>query len=47
MLMEIFRLTSSGSKSVVAVPSSTRPSREVLPVRKRIASTSDVLPTPP
>src|SRR5207302_8474599 len=46
-LREIFRLISSGSKSAVVVPSSTRPSRVTAPTEKRSASTREVLPTPP
>src|SRR5215475_11566889 len=45
--MEIFRLISSGSKSVVVVPSSTLPSRVTAPAANSIDSTSDVLPIPP
>src|SRR6266568_2331458 len=45
--MEILRLISSGSKSMVEVPSSTRPRRSIMPVSNRIASESDVLPAPP
>src|SRR5216683_7231721 len=44
---EILRLISSGSKSVVVVPSSTLPSRLTAPAAKRMPSTRDVLPTPP
>src|SRR5262245_58914920 len=45
--MEILRLISSGSKSVVVLPSSTLPSRVTAPAACSSASTSDVLPTPP
>src|SRR4030042_4554028 len=38
---------SSGSKSVVGVPSSTVPSLSIEPEAKSIASTSEVLPAPP
>src|SRR3954447_4797924 len=44
---EMFRLTSSGSKSVVVVPSSTRPWRFTAPEQKRSASARVVLPAPP
>src|SRR5437773_4407651 len=47
VLIEIFRLISSGSKSVVVEPSSTFPRRVRAPAEKRSASTRDVLPTPP
>src|SRR2546425_3329568 len=47
VLIEILRLISSGSKSVVVVPSSTLPSRLTAPAEKRSASTSEVFPTPP
>src|SRR3989442_12940263 len=47
VLIEIFRLISSGSKSVVVVPSSTRPRRVTAPAEKRSVSTRDVFPTPP
>src|SRR5438876_650138 len=47
VLTEILRLISSGSKSVVVVPSSTLPRRLTAPVVKSIDSTSDVFPTPP
>src|SRR5690606_40301477 len=43
----MWRLISSGSKSMVEVPSSTRPRRSVIPVLKRIASVSEVFPAPP
>src|SRR5437660_7187691 len=44
---EILRLTSSASKSVVVVPSSTRPWRGMAPAQKRRASASVVFPAPP
>ena len=47
VLIEILRLTSSGSKSVVVLPSSTLPSRVTAPAVKSRASTREVLPTPP
>src|SRR5437899_2742575 len=47
VLIEILRLTSSGSKSVVVLPSSTRPSRVTAPAVNSRASTREVLPTPP
>src|SRR5688572_11239231 len=47
VLIEILRLISSGSKSVVVVPSSIFPRRLRPPAVKRSDSTSDVLPTPP
>src|SRR5712691_6413175 len=43
---EILRLISSGSKSVVVVPS-TLPSRLTAPAANSMDSTRDVLPTPP
>src|SRR5438093_332755 len=43
---EIRRRCSSSSKSAVAVPSSTRPSRLVTPVLNSKASVSEVLPAP-
>ncbi len=43
---EIFRSTSSASKSVGACPSSTRPKRVVAPASWRRAETRVVLPTP-
>src|SRR5579875_1455761 len=43
----ILRLTASGSKSVVVVPSSTRPCRVTAPEQKRSASASEVFPDPP
>src|SRR5687767_13928828 len=45
--MEILRRTSSGSQSVVVVPSSTLPRRVTAPAENSMASTRDVLPTPP
>src|SRR5262245_12168978 len=47
VLIEIFRLISSGSKSVVVLPSSTLPSRVTAPAANSKASTREVLPTPP
>src|SRR2546422_704875 len=47
VLIEIFRLTSSGSKSVVVLPSSTLPRRVMAPAVNSRASTREVLPTPP
>src|SRR5687767_3906092 len=47
VLMEILRLISSGSKSVVVVPSSIFPRRDRPPAVKSRDSTRDVLPTPP
>src|SRR5262245_60688272 len=47
VLIEIFRLISSGSKSVVVEPSSTFPRRVTAPAANSMASTRDVLPTPP
>src|SRR2546423_11679789 len=44
---EILRLTSSASKSVVVVPSSTRPWRGMAPAQKRRASARVVFPAPP
>src|SRR5436190_14236498 len=44
---EIWRLISSGSKSVVVVPSSTRPLRLITPAQCSSASVSVVLPAPP
>src|SRR5256886_8631324 len=44
---EILRLTSSASKSVVVVPSSTRPWRGMAPAQKRSASARVVFPAPP
>src|SRR5438067_10021349 len=44
---EIVRLTSSGSKSVVVVPSSTRPTRLMAPAQCSSASVSVVFPAPP
>src|SRR5207247_10510280 len=44
---EIPRLTSSGSKSVVVVPSSTRPWRLIAPAQNRSDSVRLVLPAPP
>src|ERR1700690_4023122 len=44
---EIPRCVSSGSKSVVVVPSSTRPRRLIAPELYRSASASVVLPDPP
>ena len=41
------RLTSSGSKSVVVVPSSTRPRRLIAPAQNSSASASVVFPAPP
>src|SRR5687768_16772595 len=43
----MWRLTSSGSKSDVVVPSSVRPWRLMVPEVKSRASASDVLPLPP
>src|SRR5438876_834583 len=45
--MEIFRLISSGSQSVVVVPSSTLPRRVTAPAATRSVSTRDVLPALP
>ena len=45
-LMLTLRFTSSGSKSEVVVPSSTRPRRVMAPLMKS-ASVNDVLPVPP
>src|SRR5215813_11584889 len=47
VLIEILRLISSGSKSVVVLPSSTLPSRVTAPAANSKASTREVLPTPP
>ncbi len=47
VLMLIFRRISSSSKSVVVVPSSTRPSRVVAPAQNSRASVSVVLPAAP
>src|SRR5256712_12841990 len=47
VLIEILRLISSGSKSVVVLPSSTLPSRVTAPAVNSRASTREVLPTPP
>src|SRR3954471_14190690 len=44
---EIDRFTSSASKSVVVVPSSTRPCRLMAPAQNSRASASVVLPAPP
>ena len=44
---EMPRLISSGSKSVVVVPSSTRPWRLTAPEQKSSASARLVLPAPP
>src|SRR5437762_9245185 len=44
---EIVRLISSGSKSVVVVPSSTRPCRLIVPLQNSNASVSVVFPAPP
>src|SRR5687767_13992790 len=44
---EILRLTSSGSKSVVVLPSSTRPRRLIAPVHSSNDSVSVVFPEPP
>src|SRR5205807_5836897 len=44
---EIPRLISSGSKSVVVVPSSTRPFRLIAPAWERSASARVVFPVPP
>src|SRR6266550_4410831 len=44
---EIWRLISSGSKSVVVVPSSTRPFRLITPAQCSSDSVSVVLPAPP
>ena len=41
------RLISSGSKSMLEVPSATFPRRLVMPVLKSMASTREVLPAPP
>ena len=46
-LTVIWRRISSASKSVVVVPSSTRPRRSIAFAANSIASTSDVLPVPP
>ncbi len=43
----IFLLISSGSKSMVEEPSSTRPRRSFMPTVKRMASVREVLPAPP
>ncbi len=43
--IEIFRSISSGSKSVGALPSSTRPNRGVAPASWSSAETSVVFPT--
>src|SRR5687767_12795117 len=43
----MWRLISSGSKSVVALPSSTRPNRFIAPDLKRSASANEVFPAPP
>src|SRR5213593_4614612 len=47
VLIDILRLISSGSKSVVVLPSSTLPSRVTAPAANSSASTREVLPTPP
>src|SRR5690606_2376447 len=47
VLMEMPRLTSSGSQSEIVFPSSTRPRRVVAWVRKAMASVNDVFPAPP
>src|SRR5947209_2614361 len=47
VLIDILRLISSGSKSVVVLPSSTLPSRVTAPAVNSRASTREVLPTPP
>src|SRR5256712_13707227 len=47
VLIDILRLISSGSKSVVVLPSSTRPSRVTAAAVNSRASTREVLPTPP
>ena len=44
--MDILRLISSGSKSMVELPSSTRPRTVIMPVSKRIASARELLPAP-
>src|SRR5437764_2169513 len=44
---EIVRFISSASKSVVVVPSSTRPWRLMVPLQNRSASVSVVFPAPP
>src|SRR5438477_6489157 len=44
---EIARLISSGSKSVVVVPSSTRPWRLMAPAQNRSDSARVVFPAPP
>lgn len=46
-LMEMQRFCSSGSQSMVDVPSSTRPRRSVFPVTKSMDSAIDVFPVPP
>jgi len=46
-LIEIFLLISSGSKSVVAFPSSTFPNLSRTPVLNSIASVTVVFPEPP
>src|SRR3981189_1714929 len=46
-LTDIWRLSSSGSKSVVVLPSSTEPIRVMAPARNSKASLRVVLPAPP
>src|SRR5690349_21556042 len=46
-LTDIWRRSSSGSKSEVVLPSSMEPIREIAPARKSRASLSVVLPAPP
>src|SRR6202521_3311599 len=46
-LTDICRLSSSGSKSVVVLPSSTEPMRVIAPARNSRASLSVVFPAPP
>src|SRR5215831_15487459 len=45
--MDTFRCSSSGSKSITALPSSGRPSRVVAPAVNSIASASWLFPAPP
>src|SRR6266513_3197575 len=44
---EICLATSSGSKSLTVLPSSTRPARLIAPAASSRASVSEVLPVPP
>ena len=47
LLRLIFRLSSSGSKSITVLPSSTRPSLLMTPALNNIASAREVFPAPP